>query len=323
MKNILIAIIVFSALIATSCQTEKLAPEFSVSVNPVQIDSLMHDTIVVDVNIPIEFQLSGNPDIITFFSGETTHMFQYRERIQATGTPKLDFTYNSRQVAADQRIDLLASANFSGHYDSISIRSAQWDTITPPDMKAYINTNVNKVMSTTDLTKYNGNPVFFAYRLIINSSTRYSYPTISSLLIRNYLTEGSASTVVDGFNAAGMSFVTLSENGAWKSNYGGTTSGNTIWKVSSNTLTVNTVPFAAPSNLDGKKHELWAITKAIYLDSTMPDIGVSAKNLFEPVSNYKYTYTKAGVYTVTFVASHNDRTGVVGSTIKELTIKVK
>ena len=100
-----------------------------------------------------------------------------------------------------------------------------------------------------------------------------------------------------------------------------------MWKLNSNSLTVNATRFwelnPPFSTTDGRKHELWAITKQIALDGVMPDTGISAKNLFEPVSNYKYTYTKAGVYTVTFVASHNDRTGVVGSTVKELIVKVQ
>ena len=323
MKNILIAIIVFSALIASSCQTEKLAPEFSVSVNPVQIDSLMHDTIVVSVNQPIEFQINGNPDIITFFSGETSHIYANRNRIKAEGTPKLDFNYNAKNVKADSKVDVLVSTDFSGHYDSISIRTALWDSITPIDMKTYLNTDAPKAISTLDLSKYSGNPVFLAFRLIITSATRFSQPSFSALLVRNYQSDGTASAVVDGVGAAGVSFVTLSENGAWKLNYGASTVGTTFWKVNSNTLQISTAIFNPPSNTDGKKHELWAISKPIYLDSTLPDTGLSAKNLFEPVSNYKYTYAKAGVYTVTFVASHNDRTGIVGSTVKELIIKVQ
>ena len=326
MKNILIAIIIFSAFIATSCQTEKLAPELSVSVNPAQIDSMMHDTIVVDLNQPIEFQLSGNPYIVTFFSGETSHIYANRNRIKAEEMPKLDFNYNAKYVKTDSKVDVLVSTDFSGHYDSISIRAASWDSITPLDMKTYLNTDAPKAISTLDLSNYSGNPVFLAFRLIISSATRVSQPSFSALLVRNYQSDGTASAVVDGVNAAGMSFVTLSENGAWKLNYGlsAGTVGTTYWKVNnSNTLQISTAVFNPPSNTDGKKHEIWAISKVIYLDSTMPDVGVSAKNLFEPVSNYKYTYTKTGVYTVTFVASNTDRTGVVGSTIKELTVKVK
>jgi hypothetical protein len=305
-----------------------LTPELSVSVNPTQIVTTINDTIVVNANQPIEFQLSGNPDIITFFSGENAHAYINKDRLKAVGTPKLDFNYNSKSVTSAHKVDVLMSTDFSGHYDSISIRSAKWDTLTPLDMKAYLNTAVPKAISTIDLSKYAAVPSFLAYRLVINSTARYSQPSFSGLLLRNYFGDGNFSAVVDGFNAVGMSFVTLSENGAWKSNYGGVILGNSTWKLNANSLQISTPPIQGLTTdkfyaNDGRLHEIWAISKVLYLDSTMPDIGVSAKNLFEPVSNYKYTYIKTGVYTVTFVASNTDRTGVVGSIVKELIIKVQ
>lgn len=322
MKNIFLLPMLILGVCITSCESEKLNPELSVSVNPAHIDSLIQDTIVVNVNQPIEFQLAGNPDMITFFSGESSHIYANRTRIKAEGTPKLDFNYNSKNVKVDSKVDVLVSSDFSGHYDSISIRTASWDSITPLDMKSYINTDAPKAISTLDLSKYAGNPVFLAFRLIINSATRFSQPSFSGLLIRNYQNDGNVSSVVEGMNAAGMSFVTLSENGAWKSNYGGAISGTTAWKVNGNTLQISTPVFVAPTNTDGRMHEIWAISKVIYLDSAMPDTGISLKNLFEPVSNYKYTYTKKGVYVVSFVASNTDRTGVVGTTVKEMVLKV-
>jgi hypothetical protein len=327
MKNKFSIIILTLVLFISSCETEKLAPELSVSVNPSQIESIVSDTIVVKVNQPIEFQLSGNPDIITFFSGENAHAYINKDRLKAVGTPKLDFNYNSKSVTSAHKVDVLMSTDFSGHYDSISIRTAKWDTLTPPDMKAYLNTAVPKAISTIDLSKYAATPAFLAYRLVINSTARFSQPSFSGLLVRNYLSDGSFSAVVEGFNALGMSFVTLSENGAWKSNYGGVILGNSTWKLNANSIQISTQPIQGLTTdmfyaNDGRLHEIWAISKVLYLDATMPDTGISAKNMFEPVSNYKYTYTKTGVYTVTFVGSTTDKSGVVGTTVKELIVKV-
>jgi hypothetical protein len=327
MKNIFSIVILSLSFCFTSCESEKLTPELSVSVNPTQIVTTIKDTIVVNVNQPIEFQLSGNPDIITFFSGESAHAYINKDRLKAVGTPKLDFNYNSKSVTSAHKVDVLMSTDFSGHYDSISIRSAKWDTLTPPDMKAYLNTAVPKAISTIDLSKYAAVPSYLAYRLVINSTARFSQPSFSGLLLRNYFGDGNSNAVVDGFNAIGMSFVTLSENGAWKLNYGGVILGNSTWKLNANTIQISTPPIQGLTTdkfyaNDGRLHEMWAISKVLYLDATMPDTGVSAKNLFEPVSNYKYTYIKTGVYTVTFVASNSDRTGVIGTVVKELIIKV-
>lgn len=316
MKHYIFLVILAFSTFLTSCENETIAPDFSLSVNPANIVCVNSDTVVIYKGSPVEFLLAGNPDNITFFSGENSHAYANRFRLKAPGVPKLDFNYNSRQVTATQSLDVLASADFSGKYDSISIKTAKWDTLTPPDMKAYRNTDAPKVISTIDLSKYAANPVYIAYRLVINSSVRYSYPTFSSLLIRNYQTGGSTSAVVDGFPAAGMSFVTLSENKTWKASG----AGSSYWKLSGTTLTVNTSPFV-PST-DGKLHELWAVSKVLYLDAVMPDTGVSAKNIFEPVNNYSYTYATTGTYTITFVATNNGANGILGSTVKEIVLKV-
>lgn len=313
-------ITILVALIACEREPEKL--QFDVKLKADKIVSTSADTLVVYKNTALIFNMTGNPDIVTFFSGENTHAYEYRARIKAAGTPKLDFYYNSRQVTATQSVDVLASTDFSGITDSLSVKTAKWDTLTPLDMKAYINTNVAKPISTINLSKYASTPVYLAFRLIINSAVRFSYPTFSALTVKNYLGDGNASTIVDGFTAAGMSFVTLSENGAWKNNYGATTTGTTLWKLSSNTITVNTTPFAAPTNTDGKLHELWAVSKLIALDAVMPDAGISAKNVFDPAGDFNYTYTKTGIYKVTFVAARTTGNGVENEVVKEMVVKV-
>ena len=327
MKHYFIKSILLLAIILTSCEKEMTVPNFSMTINPANIVSTSKDTVLVYTNKSVEFQLNGNPDNITFFSGENTHAYANRGRLTVQGTPKLDFNYTPKSVTSLHKVDVLVSTNFSGIYDSISIRTAKWDTLTPLDMKSYLNTTTPKQISTIDLSKYGTTPVYIAHRLIVNSTARFSQPSFSGLLIRNYFADGNLSTVVDGYNAAGMSFVTLSENSAWKLNYGGVVLGNSTWKVNSNTLQISTPPFQGLVtdkfySTDGRLHEMWAVSKQIHLDATMPDTGISAKNIFEPVSNYNYTYTKAGVYTVSFVATNTDKTGVVGSTVKEVIVKV-
>jgi len=327
MKNKIIIPLFFFAAVFTACEKMDVAPELSVSINPAQLDTIINDTLVVYKGEAVEFQLSGTPDLLTFYSGEGGKAYANRNRTIATGTPKLDFLYNSNRVSATSLVDVLASTDFKGVYDSISIRTATWDTLTHPDMKAYLNTGVAKAMPTIDLAKYGaGKPAFIAYRLVINSTARVVNPTFSNLLIRNYQDDGNVSTVVDGFTAAGMSYVTMSANSKWKLKG----PGNAAFKLSSNSISVNTTPFDVPNatvdsvftTTDGRIHEMWAISKVLYLDKTSPDIGVNVKDIQQGIANYKYTYTKTGNYTATFVGANTGNTGVLQTTIKELIIKV-
>jgi len=327
MKNKIIIPLFFFAAVFAACEKTEVAPELSVTINPGQVVSTINDTLVVYKGEALEFELSGTPDLLTFFSGEGGKAYANRNRTIAAGTPKLDFLYNSNRVSASSIVDVLASTDFKGVYDSINIRTAKWDTLTPLDMKTYFNINVAKVMPTVDLSKYgSGQAVFVAYRLVINSTARVVNPTFSNLLIRNYQNDGNVSTVVDGFTAAGMAYVSMSENSKWKLKG----AGNAAFKLNSNSISVNTTPFdlsngtvdSVYTTTDGRLHEMWAISKVLYLDKTSPDIGVNVKDIQQGIANYKYTYTKVGNYTVSFVGANTGRTGVLNSTVKELIIKV-
>jgi len=325
MKNKLIISILFFAVVFTACEKDDLMPELSATINPAHVVNTIQDTLVVYKGQEIEFVLSGDSDLLTFFSGEGGHVYANRNRIVAPGTPKMDFFYTPNRVTIDHKVEVFASADFKGVYDSISIKNAKWDDLTPPDLKAYLNNSTSKAISTISLANYSGGkPVFIAFRLVINSAARFSNPTFSNLLIRNYQDDGSVSAVVDGFPAAGMAYVTLSENKKWKA----TGSGNSSWKLSSSSVTVNTAAFDPPAvnpiynSADGRLHEMWAISKVLYLDKTMPDSGVTIKNIQIAISNYKYTYTKAGIYNVTFVAANTGSTGIKETNVKNLILKV-
>jgi hypothetical protein len=325
MKNRIIISILLLAAIFTACEKENEAPHLTVAINPAQVVNTINDTLVVYAGQELEFQLSGNANLLTFYSGEAGRAYANRNRIAASGTPKMDVSYAPNRVTVDNKVDILASTNLTGIIDSTNIRAAKWDTITPADLKAYLNNATAKPISTIDLSKYGaGLPVYIAFRLVINSAARFVAPTFSNLLIRNYQDDGVVSSVAANFTEAGMSFVTMSENAKWKA----TGSGNALWKLSSNTITVNTAVFdAATVNpvynaTDGRIHEMWAVSKVLYLNSTLPDAGVTIKDIQKAIANYKYTYKTAGIYTVTFVASNADYTGVTGSDVKNLIIKV-
>ncbi len=325
MKNKLIISILFFAVAFTACENNDLMPELSATINPAHVVNTIKDTLVVYKGQEIEFVLSGDSDLLTFFSGEGGHVYANRNRTVAPGTPKMDFSYAPGRVTVDHNVDVLASTDFKGVYDSINIKTAKWDNITPPDLKAYLNSFTAKPISTIDLSKYGGGqPVFIAFRLVVKSSAVNTNPTFTNLLIRNYQNDGIVSDVVNGVAASGMSFVTLSENAKWKLKG----SGNAFWKISGVSLTVTVSPFdAATVNpiynaTDGRIHELWAVSKVLYLDKALPDTGVTIKNIQQAISNYKYTYTKTGVYNVTFVVANTGSTGIKGTDVKNLILKV-
>jgi hypothetical protein len=328
MKNKIIISIFLLTLFLTSCENNDLNTESSVMVNPEQVIKKLNDTLVVYKGQPLEFQFSGTSDLITFYSGEVGRKYANKNRIIANGTPKLDFQFNSNRVLVAHDIDVLASTDFKGVYDSINIKNANWDKLTPSDMKDYRNTNIAKSISTIDLTNYGGGkPVFIAFKLGINSTASFSNPTISNLSIKNYQLDGVVANVTD-FAVANMNYITLSPNGKWKAN-GGSASGNTLWRTSGTAITVNTTTFPTASTLnpiynstDGRQHELWAISKVLFLDKVLPDTGVTIKNIQQRITNYLYTYNTNGVYNVSFVNTNTNSSGIKNEILNNFIIKV-
>lgn len=87
-KKIFLLPILF--LVITACNKKNVVePGFSVITDPA--------VTTLKANVPVTFLFTGNPDYITFYSGETGHEYQYKDRITAgvktdIGTPIKNMT---------------------------------------------------------------------------------------------------------------------------------------------------------------------------------------------------------------------------------------
>ena len=74
----------FLAVSFTSCQQTLFEDLEGASVNVVADDNVNYDGKVITVkkNTPVTFSLGGDPDVITFFSGELEHQYAYRNRTE-------------------------------------------------------------------------------------------------------------------------------------------------------------------------------------------------------------------------------------------------
>ncbi|MCD8183546.1 MAG: DUF5017 domain-containing protein [Bacteroides sp.] len=71
-----------ASLTLASCENE-LTKDAKLNINVATNDGVSFDgqTITVKKGTPVEFQFNGDPDYITFFSGEAGKKYQYRDRI--------------------------------------------------------------------------------------------------------------------------------------------------------------------------------------------------------------------------------------------------
>lgn len=269
------------------------------------------------------FNLSGNPDIINFYSGEIGKRYEYAERDSATGTPILQFTSLRMNGSQSGSLQLMVSSDFSGITvgmlnDTVvdRINRSTWDDITN---RAVYSTGTNTASGNVELTDYAQaeKPVYIAFRyLALEGSTQNKW-IISGLTLKNSLADGTSYTLANTTNTV-------------IANYGASTiyspgwvfykiSNNYSWSLSSNNLTITGATSAATATASA---ESWAIMGPINLKKVSRDVGAPIKGLDTRLPSYSYTYTTAGVYTATFVAKTENVYGKK-ETIKQVQVKVK
>jgi Domain of unknown function (DUF5017) len=284
---IIAAVILFTACKKFNVDTPTLEVELS------KVNYKVGDTVV--------FNLSGNANEITFYSGEQRFKYENRNRTKAEGIPSFKFLSTQAKIGQLNTLQVLVSSNIAS-LDSTGVTNATWVDITN---RAVLSVGANDVASgTIDLSDFlaQGKPICIAYKYNATTGTEQPSWTIKSFEINSLLTDGSI------YNLA------LHTNADWAS----ISLQNTVarWGAFSTNLFISGGIATAESNLD------YVVSKALFLDQVTPDLGIGIKDLGGNVlKTYSYVYKKAGTYKLTFVGI-NQTPDNRKEVIKEFTITV-
>ncbi|MDE1192074.1 MAG: DUF5017 domain-containing protein [Arachidicoccus sp.] len=299
------SIIIFSvfSLSIISCDKNKISDVADVDFNVSVAKNIYNvgDTIV--------FNFSGNPDFITFYSGEVGHRYANINRVQIdNGKPTLDFTSYAQIVGTqDSSLRLLASTDFPGVYDTLNenLLNATWVDLT--DKVTLSSGAQNTASGTLDLSSIDPDKktIYFAFRKHDhNSSTLLPWAwTIQSFNINLYSPEDSSTYVITDLADAGWVATDIA-NSSYK------------WAITSTTLTIGGGGLNTPENDD------WVVTSPLDIYSVTPDVGVAIKSIDARLSSYSYSFSQAGTYKVSFLAV-NQNVNTKKEALKELTITVQ
>jgi hypothetical protein len=245
------------------------------------------------------FKFTGNPDNITFFSGETGQNYEYRNRLRAEGKPELQFTSFSEFGTQVNTLQVLATTDFNGIVNE-NIGNVAWTDIT--NLVTLSSGLDNTASGVVDLTQFvNDKPLYIAYRFIGQTGSTQKRWTIKNFLVQNKLNDGSVLKVAD-ITTAGFSQVSLKNS-------------SVVWSISSDQIRIQGGPATNEDNDD------WIVTKPLYLDRVSPDTGTALKNITSKLTKYSYVFSRPGTYKVAFIASNSTADKSV-SIVKELTITV-
>jgi hypothetical protein len=332
MKNYLsFLLLAFSSIVLFSCENEEIMePVFTVVTTGQATTYKVGDT--------IQFNFSGKPDILTFYSGEVGSNYDLRERFTTAGVNKLAFQTAMQQGAVPPAVSqdvlsLLISTDLKG-YDPESIAKATWTDITAR------NTKWPTALSTTltssdqvDISDFNtAEKINIAFRFVgkANATLAQRKWQVSNLTLNNTLADGTVTPLFSSFANTGWVQASLKND----LNYGTpTTTGYNAWNVgtwnvsatnnptvfttASGLKAVNTngivitnaypITFDPGTTVNNAENEDWLITSAIDLKKTKADVGTVIKTaLTKSLQNYRYIFRKPGVYKVTFDAVNND-----------------
>ncbi len=263
---------------------------------------------------PVKFNIEGNPDIITFFSGEIGRDYEYvnKERILPLDEVNLSFQSQVRTQGGsagycqDDQFHILISNNleFNGNTraDSMmNISNAIWTDLTdkftlcPLECKSttpYTYSEQFDVFDLIDLDK----PLFIAFKYINRSNAENGNATIWRFqsFSLSAKTEAGVVSLLNQGTANWQPFYVAEK-------WGANAFSNSGSQVTLRGLTANS-----------EYNELWCVSKAVNVENVNlgREYGIAIKSLSDiPLKSYEYTFEKEGVYTVTFLGVNANISG--------------
>lgn len=274
------------------------------------------------------FFIKGNPDVITFYSGEAGNNYDNRDRTFRTDG-QFKFGFQSRvdnaagfAALAAGALRVLVSTNYlptystlvdpvaAGRADSAMVNAATWTDVTSrfaiPSTGTVSTFYPSGEVNLSDLVTDPNKPIYIAFRYAspTTSTLGTNGITLGSLVLNNVFPE-----ITQSFNV----------------NPGGSTS--TIWRIvraanTANAWTTSSTQLKFISSTTTGYSEDWVITNAYYPNLVAPDKAVPIKNITNaPITTFKYKFSTPGIYKVTFIASNN-RPGQRKEVLKQLELTI-
>lgn len=359
-------ILLLGVLLMSSCDKElavEKSPDLTVNT----------ETQTQKVNLPVVFKFTGDADIVSFFSGQESNDYAYREGkfIDVSGKgAEVSFTTNvsvASTALQNNQLKVMASTNFNGKYDFASVKAATWTDVTN---RFTINaTTVTPVSSgatdISDLFTDPAKPIYIAFQYVTRSQAANGlarqYQIQSFLAKSKAVPPADVTKPLNLADQATVGFTIVDENPVNAPARASVTStrvtlqGNIykdltrkdpaspIWDQNDPIFDPNNpiyvpgsptfdpfakrpvfVAFDPASPYNDPTSEHWAVSGAIYATKVDlgPDRPIAVKGMTNGrMTEYPFTYTKAGIYKAVFVISNNtvDQRREV---IKELSITI-
>lgn len=304
----------------------------------------LNENVIADGNIirvkkgtPITFNIIGEPDYVSFFSGEKGHIYEYRDRqfidMNQIKSSELTFGINLLWGNANNIFKILYSTEFSGMYkndfykDSLMLEKTQWQELIPqtelPQVAGGTGDEDKYVDFKVDMKPFFGQNITLAVRYEGWDETQTQAKlTFKDMKITNKMANGDIIEVGAsqfGFTPINLNYMdaTTTQINALPADlknkaledlsvlqYATVTNGaGGFWRTDQIATGKFWMNSSKPAN-DMPMTYSWIVSDHLAVNACEPDAGVSVKNMSTVVDKFEYTYNEVGTYKATF-ALHN------------------
>lgn len=320
--RLLIILTAVAVLFMVGCENS-LERSIAFDVTPqVESGSVTGSTISVPAGTPVTFNFTGDPDFITFFSGEPGREYSKKDLLEVPAdeiTSVLKFDNMPQYGTIPNTLKLYVSTDFSGltgknkQEDSTMVVTHQWKDISDLANFSAVSNSTNN--TSIPLDEYLGKKltIAFKYDPKQNSATQPTW-VISNLVVENTTKSNNAVSQIKA-STMGFTVLDLISSTPYKNN-----GGAGVWDLrnigaANSVMRIQSSPSGQPINED------WLISNPIVINSRPADRGVAIKKMSVDVNSYKYVFNSPGKYTVTFLG-RNSNYEHFSEMIKEFTVTV-
>lgn len=342
MKNILNISLGIALLLGWSSCSDSLDKDVKVEID-VAVDGVTQsgDVIEVKKGSPITFSFSGNPDFISYYSGENG--FDYFRRFETELSPdRIDselqlyaFVQYGTADVIENSMRVFISTDFPGltRNNAIDLENVskypEWREITS-EVDFPTASGKTSPKAHISLNEYFGKEITFAFWYCPHDATKVQpkWRILDFSIVNTEKANGEESKLLAG----SMGFIPFDEKkeGPDAYTYATTTKPDVsgVWNLadlnkfdSSEGRIISELNIHSTSAGAASLNSDWLITKAIKVNSRTPDRGLSVKTVSDRTDDFVHTYQKVGEYKAVFVVT-NGNMDHVSQILKEYTIRV-
>lgn len=287
-------ILSISGLLLTACSEKEIqAPnDFEVAVT----------TANYKLSDSVQFNISGDPDNITFYSGEPGNEYDKRDFFSSDeGTLTLQFNSQTRAGATLPRnISVLISTDFNGEYTEEGVKTAQWTDITNRAvLPANTASNADVVSGEINLDdlKVKGRPMYVAFRYVSENAagTAQRYWNMGRMFLINKVPGNVDFDITSTIEKGYFQVVEFQgEDNKWTINTGTASSHRLVHTANA----INTQP-----------DDDWVVSRGFQVFQTLghKKNAVNVKSISDGTpKTFSWLYSAPGTYKATFIALNAD-----------------